>query len=64
MAAAKAPPGEGSAPDASTNPAPQVQAPLRHAEAEPAEQIRRRFDGLTEGLLDGVLPALPRGELR
>jgi hypothetical protein len=64
MAAAKAPPGEGSAPDASTNAPPQEQVPLAHAETDPAEQIRRRFDGLTEGLLDGLLPALPRGELR
>jgi hypothetical protein len=28
-------------------------------EAAPADEIRRRFDGLTEGLLDGLLPALP-----
>ena len=38
--------------------------PLAHAEPEPAEQIRRRFDGLTEGLLDGLLPALPQGDGR
>ena len=44
--------------------APQAQAPLAHAETEPAEQIRRRFDGLTEGLLDGLLPALPQGDGR
>jgi hypothetical protein len=30
------------------------------ADAESAEQIRRRFDDLTEGLLDGLLPALPQ----
>jgi hypothetical protein len=36
-------------------PAPERGAP------EPAEEIRRRFDGLTEGLLDGLLPALPQG---
>ena len=28
-------------------------------EAAPADEIRRRFDGLTEGLLDGLPPALP-----
>jgi hypothetical protein len=28
-------------------------------EAAPANEIRRRFDGMTEGLLDGLLPALP-----
>lgn len=32
---------------------------LASTEATPAEQIRRRFDGLTEGLLDGLLPVLP-----
>ena len=37
------------------------QTEAEHAEAEQAEQIRRRFDGLTEGLLDGLLPAPPPG---
>jgi hypothetical protein len=32
--------------------------PAQPADAE-AEEIRRRFDGLTEGLLDGLPPALP-----
>ena len=64
LAAVTAPAGEGSASDASTSVAPQAQAPLAHAETEPAEQIRRRFDGLTEGLLDGLLPALPQGDGR
>lgn len=36
------------------------QTEAEQAEAEQAEQIRRRF-GLTEGLLDGLLPALPPG---
>jgi hypothetical protein len=40
-------------------PAPLAQAAAEDAEAAQAEQIRRRFDGLTEGLLDGLLPALP-----
>jgi hypothetical protein len=39
--------------------APLAQAAAEDAEAAQAEQIRRRFDGLTEGLLDGLLPALP-----
>lgn len=34
------------------------------ADARPAEEIRRRFDGLTEGLLDGLLPALPEAPPR
>ena len=55
---------EGSASDVSTSVAPMAQAPVGHAETEPAEQIRRRFDGLTEGLLDGLLPALPQGDGR
>jgi hypothetical protein len=41
--------------------APLAQADAERAEAEQAEQIRRRFDALTEGLLDGLLPALPPG---
>jgi hypothetical protein len=36
----------------------------RSSDSEPAEQIRRRFEGLTEGLLDGLLPALPQGDGR
>ena len=41
--------------------APAVARPTQaqRAEAEAAEEIRRRFDGLTEGLLDGLPPALP-----
>jgi hypothetical protein len=39
--------------------APLARAPLTPSEAEHVEQIRRRFDLLTEGLLDGLLPALP-----
>jgi hypothetical protein len=34
-------------------------AGAEHVEAAQAEEIRRRFDGLTKGLLDGLLPALP-----
>jgi hypothetical protein len=34
-------------------------ADAEHVEAVQAEEIRRRFDGLTEGLLEGLLPALP-----
>jgi hypothetical protein len=70
-AAAMAPAHEGSAYDAPPSPivAPLAQAPLAQVDVEPApqstepeqaEQIRRRFDGLTEGLLDGLLPALPQ----
>jgi hypothetical protein len=44
--------------------APLAQAPLTPGEAEQVEQIRRRFDGLTEGLLDGLLPALLSGPQR
>jgi hypothetical protein len=40
-------------------PTPLARAAAEDAEAAQAEQIRRRFDGLTEGLLDGLLPALP-----
>jgi hypothetical protein len=37
---------------------PLAPAAAEHVEAAQAEEIRR-FDGLTEGLLDGLLPALP-----
>ena len=41
--------------------APALVAPTdaEPVEAAPADEIRRRFDGMTEGLLDGLLPALP-----
>jgi hypothetical protein len=55
-AAAAAAPTPGAAPDVAE---PRPAAPLAQAEAEPAEQVRRRFDVLTEGLLDGLLPAMP-----
>ena len=71
-----APAGEGAASDAPRPliAAPLAQTPLAHADIRQAEadqvdagqveQIRRRFDGLTEGLLDGLLPALPQGPQR
>jgi hypothetical protein len=40
-------------------PALEAPADAEHVEAAQAEEIRRRFDGLTEGLLDGLPPALP-----
>jgi hypothetical protein len=65
--AAMAPAVVGTAADASRalSLAPRAQAPLAPAAVEPADaesagQIRRRFDQLTEGLLDGLLPALPQ----
>jgi hypothetical protein len=75
-AAAMVPAGEGATPDAPRSliapfaPPPLAQAAFEPADVEPApestdpeaaEQIRQRFDGLTEGLLDGLLPALPQG---
>jgi hypothetical protein len=45
--------------DAAAAAVPLAPADAEHVEAEQAEAIRRRFDGLTEGLLDGLLPALP-----
>jgi len=60
-AAAMVPAGDEVASDASRSP---IVASLAHADAAPAEEIRRRFDGLTEGLLDGLLPALPQGPQR
>jgi hypothetical protein len=36
---------------------PSVWQPRDSGDLEQVEQIRRRFDGLTEGLLDGLLPA-------
>ena len=74
--AGMAPAGEGAASDAPRPliAAPLAQTPLAHADirqaeadqvdADQVEQIRRRFDGLTEGLLDGLLPALPEGRQR
>jgi hypothetical protein len=64
-AADPAPPAAPAAPAAPANAAatevagPLPAAPVAQAEAEPAEQVRRRFDVLTEGLLDGLLPAMP-----
>jgi hypothetical protein len=60
--AVPAPAGEES--DAALAVASPVAQTLPRAEAEPAEaapaaQSRRPFDALTEGLLDGLLPALP-----
>jgi hypothetical protein len=75
-AAGMAPADEGAASDAprSLIAAPLAQAPLAQAQiqqaeadqvdADQVEQIRRRFDGLTEGLLDGLLPVLPQGPQR
>jgi hypothetical protein len=41
--------------------APALVAPTdaEPVEAAPADEMRRPFDGMTEGLLDGLLPALP-----
>jgi hypothetical protein len=38
---------------------PRPDAPRAQTSDEPVEQVRQRFDALTEGLLDGLLPALP-----
>jgi hypothetical protein len=45
---------------AETGPAAARPTPAEPTEAEAAEEIQRRFDALTEGLLDGLLPALPQ----
>jgi hypothetical protein len=55
-----APPAQASFAQASFEPADLEPAP-QSTDSEPAEQIRRRFDDLTEGLLDGLLPDLPQG---
>ncbi len=41
-----------------------VAQPREAADAKPADQIRRRFDRLTEGLIDGLLPAPSPGMQR
>lgn len=57
-AAAPATPSDATAPEEAAPPATR----LAQSEAEPAEQVRRRFDVLTEGLLDGLLPAMPAAQ--
>jgi hypothetical protein len=63
-AAAAVPAGQRAASDAPGPPGGASLAKVPLAQVEPAEEVRRRFDGLTENLLDGLLPALPQSPRR